>query len=216
VDFKTLYQEQKKILANSALTHLAKKPIPDKKHDKPSDLSRSGISPEWIVYEVGKEKIPVHTHLQAKLLDAVSNNGMDATVVAEIIEDPLKGAKVIGNARFMIENPNPVWVEFHTLSINGTETAISAYALGSHGETGLSAKVDLRLGSQFLKLIGDTAGAILSLSSYKNDIHGLGGRVYETTVGKTLKGLPYEPHIWIEAKTDFRLVFRKSAEIPKG
>jgi hypothetical protein len=157
-------------------------------------------------------RIPARTQLVAKLSSNLINTNYNDEVVASITSDyqdsGLKNSTIIGRYKINPKHLDRVFINFHTLiSTSGREQIIKATALDrGNGELGLTAKVDDKTSENILKVIGDTATAIIGVATYA-ETAGLSGRILDQTAGKQLDNIDTNAVVSIEKGTRFKVVF---------
>lgn len=218
-------QKQKTIPPKKTRTNV----LPDSTSASSSDIRTSAgckpIQSTWLSSAADTYTeppiIPVYTKISARLLNNLTNDSAEPMAVAMVRQNwnglDIEGAKLLGRFSVNPAKQDRLLIDFQTLVLaNGTEVPISAYAEdSSDGQIGLKAKVDSHVGATILKILGQTAGAVISLATY-DQTRGVSGKVYDATAGQALNNLPVDSISMVGEATDFRLVFRKSVSSKKG
>ena len=165
------------------------------------------------------EKFPIQTTFRVCLTDEVSNMNYQQDVIVELVpmyntSPRLKNAKFSGSFRVLQQKKDRLYIDFHALILeNGQEIPISGYALDATDQNvGLKAKVDSKVAENILKMVGETAAAVVSAASYTST-YGMAGKVIEQTAGKKVEALETESVVSVAKGTYATLKLSKPFSI---
>lgn len=162
---------------------------------------------------------PIQTSFKIRLVDDVSNMNAQQDVIAELIQDngvtQLKSARLLGSFRVM-QKGNRMYLDFHTLVLsNGTEIPISGYAVdATDKKLGLIAHVDDKVGENILKIVGQTASALLSAATLQST-NGISGQVIDKTAAKHIDAIDTDSVVTLMKGTLAFVKLSKALSIPK-
>jgi hypothetical protein len=182
------------------------------------------VEPEYTTVPMVKSKdvyklVPIRTQLSATLIEDVSNIDYSKEVAAVVNDDyediELRDATIIGNFRVYKRKKERVYIKFHTLLLdNGKkEIKINAHAVSSFDQhDGLLAVVDKKQTENVLKIIGETAAAVVAASTYTQTA-GLSGRIVDKTLVKEIDKLEIEALVSVSKGTNFNLFLDRALKI---
>ena len=164
--------------------------------------------------------VPIQTVFRVKSLDEISNLNYQQDAVFALLNDggnpKLKDARLLGTYKVYAQQKNRMYVDFHTIILNdGSEFKISGYAVDvTDQKAGILAIVDDHTGANILKILGETASAIVSAATYQQS-GGAVGKIIDKTAGASLNNLEIENLVTVQKDTVSLLKLSRQFSFPK-
>ena len=162
--------------------------------------------------------IPIDKMMRLRLKEEISNMNYGHPAMFEVLsqDKDLQGATFVGNFRALKQQKDRIFVDLTSVMLkDGTEFKVEGYVVDTTDDKpGLAAVVDNKVGTNLLKILGDTATA-LAAAATDTVSHGTVGRFLDSTTTKKLNDLEIEAVVTAKKNSMAFLKLSKPITFPK-